>query len=158
MARLLPALRPFARSLTPSLRRLTTSTPPPPAPPAPRPYLAYTSLLSLGLLSGYVLALLPRPQLISLLFPSPTPHSPPAASEEGLAWTAAVERGLQDLELVKGLRGETVEREVVEVETSLSGLGRTESVRKWTESRPYAASVPGPHSLSAHTLRGTFSS
>jgi hypothetical protein len=44
--------------------------------------------------------------------------------------------------------------QVEEREISLSGMGRMEERRKWTESRPYAASVPGPHSLSAHTLRG----
>ena len=135
---------------TPTSRRLSTALPP----PSSRRLLTYSALLSAGLFSGISLALvLPRPQLLSLLFPHSTPHALHPESDEGILHVEDVEAGLQELEIVKRLRAELVEGETSVKETSLEGKGRSEGVKKWRESRPFAT-APGPHSLSAHTLRG----
>lgn len=63
-----------------------------------------------------------------------------------------IEAGLQELEIVKLLRAELQAGDSSKNETSLEG-GKSEGVNKWRESRPFAT-APGPHSLSAHTLRG----
>lgn len=132
-----------------------------------------TALVSTGLVAGIALALVaPRPQIVSLIFPLPTPHPHPAHSEEGKLHTKDIERGLHQLELVKQLKQETVplaslsqsEADSTSAGSALTaeagkGLAPTSDAatplaKKYTVSRPYAATVPGPHSLSAYTLRG----
>ncbi|KAM0749748.1 Thioesterase/thiol ester dehydrase-isomerase [Meredithblackwellia eburnea MCA 4105] len=121
-------------------------------------FLSSSAFLTVGLLSGFTLALVaPRPNLLALLFPVPTPVSPGADTPEGRTITAQVEAGLQNLQLVKQLRAQLVPALQTQSpnETSLTSTeDTTELVPAYTESRPYAASVPGPHSLSAYTLRG----
>lgn len=134
--------------------------------------LLSTALVSTGVLAGIALALIaPRPQIVSLIFPLPTPHPPVPHSKEGKQQTSRIERGLHDLALVKQLKQETVPLASLDESPAPSPGGsssltaeteaqtatspaETPLVKKWTVSRPYAATVPGPHSLSAYTLRG----
>lgn len=115
------------------------------APPPARSFSLLSSSLILvtGLFTGVAGALLlPRPKLVSILFPVPTPVAPGQDTPAGIKWTQGIEAGLQSLKLVKELRESTSDSTTGERETT------------WTESRPYATSIPGPHSLSASTLRG----
>lgn len=111
--------------------------------------------------------------MINLLYPLKTPVAPLAESEEGIAWTRGIEKGLQELKVVRELRtrmqgitGEAVDRSTSSSTSSASERdssleqqsvllkGTTRLETYYTESRPYAASVAGPHSLSASTLKG----
>ncbi|BGP43018.1 hypothetical protein JCM10449v2_007033 [Rhodotorula kratochvilovae] len=160
---------------------LSTSTRPslaaaaPPAGPQRRSFfLVSTALLSTGLLAGYAVALVaPRPPLLSLVFPVPTPHPPPANSPEAVESTALIERGLHELDVVRRLKAEVVPA-VSPLEPSsssssppqASSLARaaqelaptspadTPLAPRYTLSRPYASTPPGPHSLSGYALRG----
>ncbi|KAK4703951.1 hypothetical protein P7C70_g2271, partial [Phenoliferia sp. Uapishka_3] len=159
-------------------RQLATSAPPI-QPATRRSFATHAGFLTVGLLSGFTLALVaPRPNLLAILFPvrtidlhrlilsspadhllecilqAPTPVSPSANSPEGLAITSQIEAGLQSLPLVAQLRATRIPVPTTPSETSLAPATTTETIPAYTESRPYAASVPGPHSLSAYTLRG----
>ncbi|KWU41849.1 Thioesterase/thiol ester dehydrase-isomerase, partial [Rhodotorula sp. JG-1b] len=92
----------------------------------------------------------PRPRIVSLVFPVPTTHPPPRESPEHRAHTKEIERDLMRLEVVKQLQAETTPTTT----TKREGEGAPPLVKKYTVSRPYAATPPGPHSLSAYTLRG----
>lgn len=144
-SRLPPRLAAHARyfSHNAAVRVAAGASPALPAAPTSRTrsLFASSALLATGLLSGIALVLLaPRPKSIALIFPVPTAVAPGAETAEGRKWTAEIERGLQELKVVKELRGKM---EKVD--------GQEGEVRSWTESRPYATSVPGPHSLSAST-------
>ncbi|BGP19582.1 hypothetical protein JCM10213v2_007677 [Rhodosporidiobolus nylandii] len=138
-------------------------------------FLLSTALVSTGLLAGFGLALVaPRPQIVNLVFPLPTPHPPPAHSAEAVAHTEELEKGLHELEIVRRLKAEVVpspapalpdsQSEAQAGATSLTRaageLAPTQSAAdtplqpRWTVSRPYAATPPGPHSLSGYALRG----
>ncbi|KAG0663381.1 hypothetical protein C6P46_002720 [Rhodotorula mucilaginosa] len=123
--------------------------------------LLSSALLSTGLLAGIGLTFfVPRPRIVSLVFPLPTNHPPPRESPEHRAHTKEIERDLMQLEVVKQLQAETVPAPA----PTSSGEDQTPTatkegtpaplVKKYTVSRPYAATPPGPHSLSAYTLRG----
>lgn len=117
----------------------TTHAPPPfTRPSRSRSFVTSSLLLSAGIFTGFAASLFPRPKIISLIFPVPTPVAPTPLSPEGITWTTKIEETLQGLAVVKGLREAT------------EGAGEL----KYKESRPYANSSPGPHSLSASTLRG----
>ncbi|GAA5926006.1 PaaI family thioesterase [Sporobolomyces koalae] len=138
--------------------RLSTSTsarptlPPSTATPTSRPqqrslFLLSSALLSGGLLAGLGLSLvLPRPQIVNLVFPLPTPHPPPATSREASEHAEQIEQGLWQLELVKRLQSETID-------PATATTGTTPTPR-WKISRPYAATPAGPHSLSGYSLKG----
>lgn len=113
--------------------------------------------------TGYALALtLPRPPLLSLLYPIPTPFAPAANSPEGQAHADKLEQQLQALPFVKQMRsrmiaavettpaGTTLERGAAEV---AAGAPRTELIKEYTEARPYMKGA-GPHSLTGYSLRG----
>ncbi|GAA6043930.1 hypothetical protein JCM8097_000905 [Rhodosporidiobolus ruineniae] len=175
---LLPLLRPRAHRPLP-LRRLSTSpspSPPPPPPSLPNQpprrslFLLSSALLTTGLLSGLALSVvLPRPQIVNLVWPLPTPHPPPTASEAAKRHAEEVEKGLWELEVVKQLKREVValpdaapsavSPNVTSLQSaanfaSASSPSDTPTTGKYTLSRPYAATPPGPHSLSGYTLRG----
>lgn len=123
--------------------------------------LLSSALLSTGLLAGIGLTFfVPRPRIVSLVFPVPTNHPPPRGSPEHRAHTKEIERDLMQLELVKQLQAETVPAPTTsssedQTPTTKEGEGGAPLVvKKYTVSRPYAATPPGPHSLSAYTLRG----
>ncbi|KDE04803.1 hypothetical protein MVLG_04767 [Microbotryum lychnidis-dioicae p1A1 Lamole] len=143
---------------------------------APRRPSSSRTFLSLatGLVLGSALALtLPRPRLLSLIFPNPTPLPHAADSEEGRLETQRIEKELQALPIVKQLReaqvpaaqgyaNPLIAQDVfpTHVETSPTGIADRAPPRdsslapKYRESRPYAAANAGPHSLSGFTLRG----
>ncbi|GAA5960251.1 hypothetical protein JCM21900_002440 [Sporobolomyces salmonicolor] len=169
----LPAHHRHLATLPP--RRPTVTPPPGPAQPSRRSLVLLSSaLLSTGLLAGLGLSLVvPRPQLVSLVFPVPTPHPPPAQSEEGRQHADELEKGLMELELVKRLQAEMMPAppavepsstsaataQATSLETAAASLSPssptdTPLVPRWTLSRPYAATPPGPHSLSGYSLRG----
>lgn len=120
--------------------------------------LLSSALLSTGLLAGIGLTFfVPRPRIVSLVFPLPTNHPPPRESPEHRAHTKEIERDLMRLEVVKQLQAETVPAPTAsgEEKTATTKEGAPAPlVKKYTVSRPYAATPPGPHSLSAYTLRG----
>lgn len=58
---------------------------------------------------------------------------------------------MQQLAIVKQLREQTMPDPASSAAGAVEGLP---AIKAYTESRPYAASVAGPHSLSASTLRG----
>ncbi|GAA5900056.1 hypothetical protein JCM6882_002601 [Rhodosporidiobolus microsporus] len=176
-----PSLRP--RPPTPSsLRHSLLTTTAPPLPPSPAPtggqqqqkrslFLLSTALLSTGLLAGFSLALVaPRPALVNLVFPLPTPHPPPAESDAARQHTAELEKGLHELDVVKRLKREVVPAlppagdlsspsETTSLTAASTALAPTSPADtplhpRYTLSRPYAATPPGPHSLSGYTLRG----
>lgn len=144
-------------------RLLSTHTSPPPSAPTSRRYLATTALLTAGVSAGLVLSLyLPRPQLLQLLYPLPTPTPHAADSPQAREESARLEKELQALPQVAKLRAERVAAHSMgEGATSPAGSSleqaastKTETIAKWTEHRPYAATPPGPHSLSGYALRG----
>ncbi|GAA5972968.1 hypothetical protein JCM11641_000343 [Rhodosporidiobolus odoratus] len=180
----MPPPRPLAASMRPravisssSLRHLASSSLPPLPPNQPQKrslFLLSTALVSSGLLAGFGLALVaPRPQLVNLVFPLPTPHPPPSQSAEAQAHVAELERGLHQLETVKRLKAGVVPSlspkqpssssiatpqatSLTEAAASLSPTSPADTplTPRWTISRPYAATPPGPHSLSGYALRG----
>ncbi|GAA6009626.1 hypothetical protein JCM10207_004130 [Rhodosporidiobolus poonsookiae] len=181
LSRARPRLSPSPRSSCPPHHLLSTSSPVPPSPPRRSLFLLSTAVLSAGL-AGFSLALIaPRPQLVNLVFPLPTPPPPPADSPEARAHTAAVEKGLHELEVVRRLKERVVPALAHDTPPALpssspaaqpaksaenaaplvaptpdapspSSSGGDE--KRYTLSRPYAATPPGPHSLSGFTLRG----
>ncbi|GAA5969229.1 hypothetical protein JCM3765_007250 [Sporobolomyces pararoseus] len=177
------SIRPlFARRITPPAaaprHHLTTSSTRPTLPNSPtvQPqkrslFLLSSALLSGGLLAGLGLSLvLPRPQLVNLVFPLPTPHPPPASSPEAAEHSEELEKGLWELPIVKSLQSEMIPSSVTassEVSSSSSSslesssLSQTATspadtplVPRWKISRPYAATPAGPHSLSGYSLKG----
>ncbi|GAA5874124.1 hypothetical protein JCM16303_005750 [Sporobolomyces ruberrimus] len=175
----MPARPLLTRRLSSPPRRvhLSTSTRPtlpatPPSQPQKRSlFLLSSALLSGGLLAGVGLSLvLPRPQLVNLVFPLPTPHPPPAASREAAEHSEELEKGLWELPVVKALQSEMMASPPVasspatsSSDTTLESASKTISQTstaasplepKWKVSRPYAATPPGPHSLSGYALRG----
>ncbi|GAA5877781.1 hypothetical protein JCM3774_000756 [Rhodotorula dairenensis] len=125
--------------------------------------LLSSALLSTGLLAGIGLTwFTPRPRIVSLVFPLPTGHPPPEDSAEHRAHTRQIEKEMLQLDLVKQLEAETVPAPVpsssteteTETEPASEGAPTAARVKKYTVSRPYAATRAGPHSLSAYTLRG----
>ncbi|GAA5878034.1 hypothetical protein JCM1840_001723 [Sporobolomyces johnsonii] len=166
----LATLPPHRPTVTPPLDSVT----PPVQPPRRSFALLSSALLTTGLLAGLGLSLVvPRPQLVSLVFPIPTPHPPPAQSEQGRQHAEELEKGLMELELVKRLKAEmmpappTVEPsstssaspQATSLEAAAAALSPssptdTPLVPRWTLSRPYASTPPGPHSLSGYSLRG----
>ncbi|KAK4048116.1 Bud site selection protein, Revert to axial protein 1 [Microbotryomycetes sp. JL201] len=175
------------RSTTTSTRSLSTSTSNATQASTLRKSsaLLYSSLLTTGLVSGLALSLfVPRPRIIQILYPDPTPVPHHVDSVQGKQEMSKLETELQTLDIVKKLRGEMIKVELTEqgqgtstnVAQSLSTssapfsektagvaaaatpqvnqAGADNDIPKWTESRPYAATPPGPHSLSGYTLRG----
>lgn len=131
--------------------------------------LLSSALLSTGLIAGIGLTwFTPRPRIVSLVFPIPTGHPPPEDTPEHRAHTREIEREMLQLDLVKRLEAETIPAPAPTV-TNPSDSASSEAaplaaapattdapavVKKYTVSRPYAATRAGPHSLSAYTLRG----
>ncbi|GAA5853126.1 hypothetical protein JCM8547_000209 [Rhodosporidiobolus lusitaniae] len=164
---------PLLRSLRPrvpsSPRHLTTppssSLPHLPPQPSQAPqrrslFLLSTALLSTGLLAGLSLSLiLPRPPLLNLVFPLPTPHPPPRHSPEETLHAEQLEKELRALPIVQQLLKE-VEPTLPPTSPSStldapsSSPSSTPTSPRYTVSRPYAATPPGPHSLSGYALRG----
>lgn len=141
-------------------RPLSTSRP---SPATRRPFLTYAALLSTGLSTGLLLSLyLPRPQLLQLLYPLPTAAPHAADSPEARKHAAQLEQELQALPLVKQLRAQQVPaHDIAEGATTPAGSSleqaltrQTELIPKYTEHRPYAATPPGPHSLTGYSLKG----
>ncbi|BGP65546.1 hypothetical protein NBRC10512_006413 [Rhodotorula toruloides] len=176
-ARARPALAPRSRTLTTTSRPSVASSPPhshPGQAPKRSLFLLSTALATTGLLAGYGLALAaPRPGLVSLVFPHPTPHPPSADSPEAVEHTDVIEKGLHELEIVKRLKAEVVPSltpadasssdaapsQATSLTNAASQLSPTSALDtpltpRYTLSRPYAATPPGPHSLSGYTLRG----
>lgn len=149
------------RPLLPT-RLLSTIAPPhqpKPTPASRRTYLSGTLLLTAGLASGLALSLvIPRPRLLSLIYPTGTPIPHVADSPEGKAETARLERELQALPAVAKLRAERVAAEATSTSDSTleeqAKEPRTDLRSRYTEHRPYAATPAGPHSLSGYALRG----
>ncbi|BGP27274.1 hypothetical protein JCM10295v2_006238 [Rhodotorula toruloides] len=124
--------------------------------------------------TGYGLALAaPRPGLVSLVFPHPTPHPPSHDSPEAVEHADVTEKGLHELDVVRRLKAEVVPSlapaeatssdaapaQATSLTKAASQLTPTSSLDiplqpRYTLSRPYAATPPGPHSLSGYTLRG----
>ncbi|TNY22656.1 HotDog domain-containing protein [Rhodotorula diobovata] len=181
--------RPTASAAPPPLRRLastgpssrpslaTTAPSGPPKPPRRSLFLLSTALLSTGLVAGYAVAVAaPRPQLVSLVFPVPTPHPPPSDHPDAVENRELIEKGLHELDVVKRLKEDVVPLAPPAPESSSSSSDAAESslvkaaantaegtatspsdtalAPKYTLSRPYASTPPGPHSLSGYTLRG----
>lgn len=176
-ARARPALAPRSRTLTTTSRPSVGSSSPQSHPgqaPKRSLFLLSTALATTGLLAGYGLALAaPRPGLVSLVFPHPTPHPPSADSPEAVEHTDVIEKGLHELEIVKRLKAEVVPSltpadasssdaapsQATSLTNAASQLSPTSALDtpltpRYTLSRPYAATPPGPHSLSGYTLRG----
>ncbi|SCV69471.1 BQ2448_2491 [Microbotryum intermedium] len=161
---------PVPSTSTSATSSTSSTSSPPRRPGSSRTFLT----LATGLVLGSALALtLPRPRLLSLIFPSPTPLPHAADSEQGRLETQRIEEELQALAIVQQLRqAQVVSAEgytnpiiaqdvsPTHVETSLTGVAERTSPRdpslapKYRESRPYAAVNAGPHSLSGYTLRG----
>ncbi|KAK4055419.1 hypothetical protein OIO90_003257 [Microbotryomycetes sp. JL221] len=157
-------------------------------PPRRSFFLLYSSLLTSGIVGGLVLSLwLPRPRIIQILYPEPTPVPHHVESEQGKQHMQQLEKELHELEIVKRMRQEKLKVEVgtemglgtssnvaqtlvkdaagrrsTQTQTGStaaasadnSGDDKVVEVAKWTESRPYAATPAGPHSLSGYTLKG----
>ncbi|GAA5995353.1 PaaI family thioesterase [Rhodotorula paludigena] len=183
---LLPTARPRRASASAWTPRhaLSSSSRPTSAPPAagvkkaPRRslFLLSTALVSTGVLAGYGLALAaPRPPLVSLVFPVPTPHPPARDSPEAVENAEVIERGLQSLDVVRRLKQEvapvpllddgptsttpagaqtTSLIEVAVHQQSATSVAATPLAPRYTVSRPYASTPAGPHSLSGYALRG----
>lgn len=131
-------------------------------------FLLSSALLSGGLVAGLGLSLvLPRPQLVNLVFPVPTPHPPPPSSPEAAEHSEELEKGLWELPIVKSLQAEMIPSSPSVTSTSelssleSSSLAQTATsptntplVPRWKISRPYAATPAGPHSLSGYSLKG----
>ncbi|GAA5982789.1 hypothetical protein JCM5350_002989 [Sporobolomyces pararoseus] len=131
-------------------------------------FLLSSALLSGGLVAGLGLSLvLPRPQLVNLVFPVPTPHPPPPSSPEAAEHSEELEKGLWELPIVKSLQSEMIPSSPSVTSTSelssleSSSLAQTATsptntplVPRWKISRPYAATPAGPHSLSGYSLKG----
>lgn len=153
-------------STRPLLRPLSTRPHPSPLTPSAaskRPFLTYATLLTAGLSTGLLLSLyLPRPQLLQLLYPLPTAAPHAADSPEARKAAEQLEREVQSLPLVVKLRSEMVPaHDIAEGATSPAGssleqaaTGKTELIPRYTEHRPYAATPPGPHSLTGYSLKG----
>ncbi|KZP19021.1 hypothetical protein FIBSPDRAFT_1045777, partial [Athelia psychrophila] len=113
-------------------RPASTSTPPPPQPPppGPRPRLrapALTALAVLGFGTAYTLGALFPPSVATLLSPRPAPGPPSdIASPASLAYTAQLEKTLQELPLLDKLRKE-----------GLAEAPSGASEGEWYETRPY---------------------
>ncbi|GAA5826631.1 hypothetical protein JCM11251_002827 [Rhodosporidiobolus azoricus] len=177
---LAPSLRPQLSTRSSFRHSLLTTTAPPLPPSTPgQPqkrslFLLSTALLSTGLLAGFSLALVaPRPALVNLVFPLPTPPPPPAHSDEAKQHVQEVEKGLHELEVVRRLKREVVPAlppagdlsystappETTSLTSAASSFSSTSPSDtplepRYTLSRPYAATPPGPHSLSGYALRG----
>lgn len=82
-----------------------------------------------------------------------TPHPHPSDSEEGRRHTEDIEAGLQALSLVKKYRAAVIADPTTPASTSLTADAVTTLIPAYTESRPYAASKVGPHSLSQYVHR-----
>ncbi|GAA6061944.1 hypothetical protein JCM10212_001986 [Sporobolomyces blumeae] len=154
-----------------SARPTLASAAPPPSQPQQRRslFLLSTTLLSGGLVAGLGLSLvLPRPQLVNLVFPVPTPHPPPSTSPEAAEHVETLEQGLWDLPIVKALQAEMMpdpspaststsaasSLESASISLTAQSESTTRLVSKWKVSRPYAATPAGPHSLSGYSLKG----
>jgi len=155
---------------TSSSPRPTISTTPPTTPQKRSLFLLSSALLSGGVLAGLGLSLvLPRPQLVNLVFPIPTPHPPPSTSPEAEEHSELLEKGLWELPVVKALQAEMIpspspsssatSSSESSLESAASSLRSTSSadtplIPRWKISRPYAATPAGPHSLSGYSLKG----
>ncbi|GAA5853543.1 hypothetical protein JCM9279_001308 [Rhodotorula babjevae] len=140
-------------------------------------FLLSTALISTGLVAGYAVALVaPRPQLLSLVFPFPTPHPPPKDHPDAHEIRDSIEQGLHNLAVVKRLKEDVVptasllapppptsssstslEHQAAAAATSTSdgtSPSDTPLTPRYTLSRPYASTPAGPHSLSGYALRG----
>lgn len=137
-----------------------------PSAPPRRSFLTYTALLTTGVVSGLVLSLVvPRPRLLSILYPVPTPAPDGVDTVEGIKHARELEQQLQNLAVVRQLRSERIQAPTAGLDTTPApnstltasaeaNTAITETVPKYTESRPYAATPPGPHSLTGYSLRG----
>ncbi|GAA5855576.1 hypothetical protein JCM3766R1_002191 [Sporobolomyces carnicolor] len=120
-------------------------------------FLLSSALLSGGLLAGLGLSLvLPRPQLVNLVFPLPTPHPPPTTSREAAEHAEELEQGLWELPIVQALQAEMIPATSSAPSEALASTSPADTplVPRWKVSRPYAATPAGPHSLSGYALRG----
>lgn len=166
------------RATPPSKSSLSTSSSPRPTistsaqtiPQKRSLFLLSSALLSGGVLAGLGLSLvLPRPQLVNLVFPIPTPHPPPSTSPEAEEHSELLEKGLWELPVVKALQSEMIpspsssssatsssESSLESAASSLQSTSPADTplVPRWKISRPYAATPAGPHSLSGYSLKG----
>lgn len=143
-----------------------------PSTPPRRSFILYTALLTTGVVSGLVLSLVvPRPRLLSILYPVPTPAPDGVDTVEGIKHARELERQLQNLAVVQRLRNERIPAPAPSLaadnttpapgaETSLTTTSAdtdsatSQTVLKYSESRPYSTAPPGPHSLTGYSLRG----
>ncbi|ORY47194.1 HotDog domain-containing protein [Leucosporidium creatinivorum] len=125
----------------------TTARPTHPTASPNRRYFTYATLLLSGLSTGLLLSLyLPRPQLLQLIYPLPTPPPHAADSVEAREHAEGLERELQGLELgASSPAGSSLEQ---------AAQREREQISRYTEHRPYATTPPGPHSLTGYSLRG----
>lgn len=164
-----PRQLPSPKLLSTTTRPALSSSTAPNQPQKRSLFLLSSALLSGGLLAGLGLSVvLPRPQLVNLVFPVPTPHPPPATSLEATQHSEELERGLWELPIVKTLQSEMVPSPPSSSVTSTSGTSLVQQsnlvtatspvdtplVPRWKISRPYAATPAGPHSLSGYSLKG----
>jgi len=107
--------------------------------------------------AGYGLALAFPPSFYRTLNPTPLEASPTASSEDGIAYTKAIEEELQNLDIVKQLREATVDgpNDTTPNKTSLE-QEQVSRPKKYKEMRPYSKVPPERkrHSLTMSTLRG----
>lgn len=141
-----------------------TSTSQAPTPkPAPSSSSKGISTLATAIavgVAGYGLALAFPPSWHKLLYPAPLVGLPSRDSKEGIKHAQMIEDQLQNLDIVKKLREETLEdgenSNTSPNVTSLEQNNPVSKVRKWKEMRPYSK-VPEErklHSLTQSTLRG----
>lgn len=89
--------------------------------------------------------------------PTPVEAHPTAESEDGIAYTKAIEEQLQNLDIVKQLREATVDEPSNTTPNSTSlEKEQVSKPRKYKEMRPYSKVPPEKkrHSLTQSTLRG----
>lgn len=108
-------------------------------------------------IAGYSLALVFPPSFYKLLYPTPVEEHPSHDSEEGVAYSNAIEQQLQNLDVVKQLREATVD-ESNGTTPNVTSLEKEQvsRPRKYKEMRPYSKVPPEKkrHSLTQSTLRG----
>ncbi|GAA5940541.1 hypothetical protein JCM3775_004823 [Rhodotorula graminis] len=164
-------------SSRPSLARAPSTSANTGAPPKRSLFLLSTALLSTGLVAGYAVALVaPRPQLLSLVFPFPTPHPPPKDHPDAHEIRDSIEKGLHNLDVVKRLKEDVVptasllappppsssssstslEQQAAAAASTAGDISPSDTPLspRYTLSRPYASTPAGPHSLSGYALRG----
>ncbi|KAK9895432.1 Thioesterase/thiol ester dehydrase-isomerase [Cystobasidium minutum MCA 4210] len=126
-------------------------------PTSKRGISTWATALAVGV-AGYGLALVYPPAFHKFINPPPVEAHPHADSEDGIAYTKAIEDQLQNLDIVKQLREATVDEPLNSTSPNTTSLEQEQvsKPRKYKEMRPYSK-VPlekKRHSLTQSTLRG----